>query len=155
VPNVSQQKDFLDALIAAIKGAIGTSSSASSKIADAQIVFSKHPLRRPAGTTLPCCIVAPVQETFGAGTNLAYDVNYGARVVLVMVGNQDLTTGADTLLYWRMLLMDLFADKRLSGFTASHLCKVEPGPVFGGAAFTANEDESSIIVRAAVRRTNK
>ena len=35
MPNISQQKDFLDAVIAAVKAAIGTSSSASVKVADA------------------------------------------------------------------------------------------------------------------------
>lgn len=155
MPNISQQKDFLDAVIAAVKGAIGTASSASVKVADAQILFSKHSLGRAAGTTRPCCIIAPINETFGTGTNLAYDVNYSVRITLVQAGNQSLTADADQLLYWRQLLMDLFADKRLTGFSASHLCKVEPQAIFGAAAFANNEDESSIIVRAAVRRTNK
>lgn len=155
MPNASSQKDFIDAVVTAIQGAIGTSSGATHTIADAQIVFAKHPAARGHENTYPACIVSPVAETFGPGTNASYDPRYGVRVTLAQSSNGDLTANADRLLYWRQVLMDLFADKRLSGYSAAHLVMVEPGAVLSDAAFAANVDVSVFIVRAMVRRTNK
>lgn len=153
MPNASQWIDYLDALVAAIKGSIGTSSSATHKIADASILWVKHAQAREG--SLPLCLVVPMQETLGAGTNLSRDVSYRARIVLVQAGNLRQTTDADRMLYWRERLLDLFSDRRLSGFDAASIIRVETGPVFSPAAYSANEDESSIIVRAEVRRPNK
>jgi hypothetical protein len=155
MPNESSQKDFIDAVVAAIKGAIGTSSAITNKIVDAQIVFAKHPAARGHDATYPACIVSPVPETFGPGTNASYDARYGVRVTLAQSSNGDLTANTDRLLYWREVLMDLFADRRLSGYTDAYLVRVEPGAVLSDATFLANVDASSFIVRAYTRRTNK
>ena len=154
MPNAAQQTDFLDALVTAIEGSIGTSSSATHKIADASILWVKHAQAR-ADIARPCCLVVPIQEATDRGTNLSRDIGYRARIVLVQAGNLNLTADADRMLYWRERLLDLFSDRRLSGFDAASNLRVETGPVFTPAAFAANEDESSIIVRADVRRPNK
>lgn len=155
MPNLSSQQNYYDALVTQIKGAIGTSSAASSKITDAQIVYAKHPLARSHEAALPACVVSPVPETMGRGTNASYDVNYSARVTLIQSSNGDLTANSDRLLYWRQVLLDLFADRRLTGYSAASILTIEPGSPFSPAAWRDNVDVSSFVVRAAVRRTNR
>lgn len=154
MPNLSEQKDFWDAVVAAIKGSIGTSSSASTKIADASIVWSKHLSKREIAA-LPGIAVAPVTESLVSATNQSYDIGYAVSVAIVQAGDQNLTTNADRLAYWRQLLFDLFHDKRLAGASFVHLTKVEPRAIFDAQAFANNEDVSLFVVRATSRRNNR
>lgn len=154
MPNESQQLDFLDAIVAAIKGAIGTNSSAEYKVSDNHILLVKHAMQR---VTIEdgSVIVAPLQETIVSPTNASYDVGYGCLVAMKQNGDQDLTANMDRVLYWRQVLMDLFHERRLSGFAAAHLLKVEPRAVFDPGAWSANQDASLIVVRGLVRRQNR
>lgn len=153
LPWLSQQMQFLEAIVAAVSSSIGPASDASYRLPQTSIYWRKHAQVRE--TARPCCLVVPMQEATGAGTNLSRDVSYRARVILLQSGNLALAADIDRMLYWRERLLDLFSDRRLSGFDAASIIRVETGPVFSPAAFAANEDESSIIVRAEVRRPNK
>lgn len=154
MPNDSQQKDFLDAMLVAIKGAIGTSSSAEHKISDNHIVLAKHAMQR-ATVEDGSVIIAPLQETIVSPTNASYDIGYGCLIALKQNGDQELSTNMDRILYWRQVLIDLFHERRLSGFSAAHLLKCEPRAVFDPGAWAANQDASLVVVRALVRRQNR
>ena len=154
MPNAAQQKDFLDAILTAIKGAIGTHSTATHKIADSHIVLAKHALQR-ATVEDGSVIVAPLQETMTTPTNASYDIGYGVTIAIKQNGDQEIDANMDRILYWRQVLVDLFQARRLSGFTAAHLLLVEPRAVFDPGAWSANQDASLLVVRALVRRQNR
>lgn len=154
MPNAAQQKDFLDAMLTAIKGAIGTHSTATHKIADSHIVLAKHALQR-AVVEDGSVVIAPLQETIFSPTNASYDIGYGCTIAIKQNGDQEIDANMDKILYWRQVLIDLFHERRLTGFSAAHLLKVEPRAVFDPGAWSANQDASLIVVRALVRRKNR
>lgn len=146
--------DFLDAVVARIKATIGTASTATHKLSDNNIVLARHALDRAVHAD-GSCIVTPVQETIASPTNVSYDIGYSCLVTVKQNGNQEISSNMDKLLYWRQMLIDLFHERRLSGASFVHLCKVEPRAVFDPGAWSANQDATLILVRGLTRRTNR
>lgn len=152
MPNASITQDILDAVDTALKAKLGTSSSATNKIADAN--FYKRKLPWDVGVSLPGLFMTPVPELEKPATNKSDDVGYGIQITIVQASNRDLTANADRLYYWREEAMDTFRSKRLAGAGDAniHLVDIETRPVIDPASFARQIDATAFVLRLWTRK---
>lgn len=148
--NSTTQK-ILDAMVAGIKSAIGTSSSATYKIADANIVDEKLPWIEN-DSMLPGVILTPVPELEKNATNASDDIGYGVQVTVAQSSNRDLSTNRDRIYWLREKIAGLYRNRRLAvSGVGTYICSIEPKPVIDVAAFVNLFDATAFVVRVWVR----
>lgn len=151
MPNASRLKDIIDDVIVALKARIGTSSGASSVIADANFEDAKFPWED--GTSHPGCFLWPGSERIAQGvTNLADDWVTPINVVITQVSNRDVSSNRDRLYYWRSRAMGRFVGQQRLPTHTDVYTTVEPGAVFDSNAFDAGYDATHFIILPSDRR---
>jgi hypothetical protein len=152
VASLSQQKAIMTGLETWAKSLIGTSSSATVKVADSSFYQRKFPWDKLI--THPACILLPVPERLTSRTNRQNDYGHGVQITLTKASNRDLAVTDDDVIYWRELLFEAMADERIPTIPAVW-CQVEPGAYFDLVAFGAGYDASAFTVRANRRYTRQ
>jgi len=152
MPSYSDWKQIADELFVYLRDAIGTSSDAQYKIADAAIETRK--VAFVGEISAARLVLMPVDETRSVVTVTQDDVGYGVGIVIAQPANRDTTTSMDQILYWRQKAIDAISERRLSESGVWRVA-IEPRIVLDESAFRNMCDVTSFVARCYKRKASR